>query len=79
MDRAVGADRRALPDALVRARWRTSSRSQTSNCVEFALLDAGRTVALRDSKDRSGPVLVFDWARWVHFVAGAKAGVFDVP
>lgn len=69
---------RPLPDTLVRARWRTSSRSQTSNCVEFAPLGAGVAVALRDSKDRGGPVLVFDRARWADFVTGAKAGVFDL-
>lgn len=69
--------RRVLPDTLVRVRWRTSSRSQTSNCVEVAPLGAGIAVALRDSKDRSGPVLVFDRARWADFVSGAKAGIFD--
>lgn len=78
MDRADRAASCTLPDMLVQARWRTSSRSQTSNCVEFAPLDAGIAVALRDSKDRNGPVLVFDRARWADFVSGAKAGVFDL-
>lgn len=78
MDRADRAEARALPDSPVPVRWRTSSRSQTSNCVEVAPLGAGVAVALRDSKDRDGPVLVFDRARWVDFVTGAKAGLFDL-
>ena len=37
-----------------------SSRSQTSNCVEVAQLrTATAEVALRDSKDPNGPVLLF--------------------
>lgn len=78
MNRAPRVDRSTGPDILVRARWRTSSRSQTSNCVEVAPLDAGIAVALRDSKDRGGPVLVFDRARWSDFVSGAKAGIFGL-
>lgn len=39
--------------------WRTSSRSgQTGQCVEVARTGTG--VAVRDSKDRGGPVLRFD-------------------
>lgn len=78
MNRADRARLRTPPDALARARWRTSSRSQTSNCVEVAPLEAGVAVALRDSKDRSGPVLVFDRARWSDFLSGAKAGIFGL-
>ena len=63
------------PSDLVRANWRTSSRSQTSNCVEVAPL-AGE-VAMRDSKDRRGPVLRFAGTRWREFVDGAKDGEFD--
>ncbi|MGC4894132.1 DUF397 domain-containing protein [Micromonospora sp. DT31] len=60
------------------AAWRKSTRSQTSNCVEVAPLHAGPTgVALRDSKDPSGPVLLFDRAGWLGFLAGAKTGRFD--
>ncbi|MEH1168023.1 DUF397 domain-containing protein [Micromonospora sp. CPCC 205539] len=64
---------------LTDAPWRTSTRSQTSNCVEFAPLTTGPTaVALRDSKDRSGPVLQFNRAGWLGFIAGAKKGQFDL-
>ncbi|PWR05362.1 DUF397 domain-containing protein [Micromonospora acroterricola] len=61
------------------APWRTSTRSQTSNCVEVAPLGTGPTaVALRDSKDRSGPVLLFNRAGWLGFIGGAKKGQFDL-
>ncbi len=61
--------------ALAEAPWRKSTRSQTSNCVEVAPLPAA--VALRDSKDRGGPVLLFDRAGWRSFLAGTKDGRFD--
>jgi len=63
------------PD-LDRAVWRTSSRSGgNGECVEVAQVDDG--VAVRDSKDRSGPVLVFEPAVWAAFIAAAKDGEFD--
>ncbi|MFC4017269.1 DUF397 domain-containing protein [Micromonospora sp. GCM10011542] len=64
---------------LADAPWRTSTRSQTSNCVEVAPLgSAPSAVALRDSKDRGGPVLLFNRAGWLGFIAGAKQGQFDL-
>jgi hypothetical protein len=64
---------------LATAPWRTSSRSQTSNCVEFApLADGPVAAALRDSKDRTGPVLLFDRTSWTDFIAGARSGRFDL-
>ncbi|MGC5021509.1 DUF397 domain-containing protein [Micromonospora sp. DT47] len=63
---------------LTHAPWRKSTRSQTSNCVEMAPLGAGpAAVALRDSKDPSGPVLLFNRAGWLGFIGGAKNGQFD--
>ncbi|SCL68980.1 DUF397 domain-containing protein [Micromonospora chersina] len=59
--------------------WRKSTRSQTSNCVEMAPLHTGpAAVALRDSKDPRGPVLLFNRAGWLGFIAGAKNGQFDL-
>ncbi|MEV1331862.1 DUF397 domain-containing protein [Micromonospora costi] len=64
---------------LANAPWRKSTRSQTSNCVEVAPLGNGpAAVALRDSKDRGGPVLLFNRAGWLGFIAGAKEGQFDL-
>jgi len=62
---------------LTRAAWQKSSRSSgNGNCVEVAVVD--EAVAVRDTKDRSGPMLVFTAAEWRAFVAGAKAGEFDL-
>jgi uncharacterized protein DUF397 len=61
-----------------RAEWRKSSRSGpwTDNCVEVAFVDG--LIAVRDSKNSSGPVLVFTPSEWDAFVDGAKDGEFDV-
>jgi len=55
-------------------RWRKSSRSSTNqgNCVEVADNLPGR-VLVRDSKDRSGPVLTFGPEVWRGFVEFAKS------
>jgi len=56
--------------------WRKSTRSGgQGNCVEVAETPA--TVGVRDSKDRSGPVLVFARPDWQAFVDDVKAGRFD--
>ena len=59
------------------ARWRKSSRSGENGCLEVAFVD-GR-VAVRDSKDRGGPVLVFDPHEWAAFIAAARTGEFSHP
>lgn len=59
------------------AGWRTSSYSGSDGqCVEVAFVGAGR-VAVRDSKDRSGPVLVFTGAEWTAFLAAARTRRLD--
>jgi hypothetical protein len=59
--------------------WRKSSRStDTRGCVEAAFLADGR-VAVRDSKDRTGPALVYTPREWDAFLKGAKDGEFDLP
>ncbi|MER5455731.1 DUF397 domain-containing protein [Micromonospora sp. NPDC002389] len=56
----------STPD-LSAARWFTSSRSANNgDCVECAILPDA--IAVRDSKDRSGPVLVFSHSQWSVFV-----------
>jgi hypothetical protein len=60
---------------LTGARWRKSTRSNGSggNCVEVADNLPG-VVAVRDSKDPDGPVLVFEPEAWRAFV-GLGVGV----
>jgi len=61
------------------AAWKKASRSNGNggnNCVEVAFLDTG--VAVRDSKNRSGPALMFTQAEWTAFVDSAKDGEFDI-
>lgn len=57
--------------------WRKSQRSGVNGCVEVAFAD-GR-IAVRDSKDRNGPVLVFTPHEWNAFLGGAQDGQFDLP
>jgi len=52
--------------------WRTSSWTDgAGNCVEVADNLPDR-VLVRDTKDRSGPVLTFDLVAWRSFVAFVK-------
>jgi len=66
-----------VEDDLTGAIWRKPSRSSNNgNCVEVAINLPG-VVAVRDSKDRSGPALVFTPAEWAAFTAGVRDGEFD--
>jgi hypothetical protein len=59
--------------------WVTARRSNGNggnNCVEVAQLDT--VIAVRDSKDRSGPQLNFGPSQWAEFVTGVKDGQFDL-
>jgi hypothetical protein len=57
--------------------WRKSTRSGGgSNCVEIA--HTNDAVGMRDSKDRDGGVLVFSPMDWSSFIAGVRAGEFDL-
>jgi uncharacterized protein DUF397 len=58
--------------------WRKSTRSDNggASCVEVAKNLPG-VVGVRDSKDRSGPVLAFMPEQWAAFVGGVKDGEFD--
>ncbi|MEU2040977.1 DUF397 domain-containing protein [Nocardia niwae] len=55
---------------LPKADWFKSSYSAThSDCVEAAFLDGGK-VGVRDSKNPTGPALVFQPHAWDVFTAG---------
>jgi hypothetical protein len=61
---------------LSRALWRKSTRSNNGGaCVEVAT-NLPAVVAIRDSKDPDGPVLVFNPDKWQAFVVGIRAGEF---
>ncbi|MBF6299992.1 DUF397 domain-containing protein [Nocardia amamiensis] len=64
---------------LTGARWFKSSHSGGgADCVEVAFL-AGGAVGIRDSKNSTGPVLVFTPSDWNAFTAGVMNGEFDRP
>jgi Domain of unknown function (DUF397) len=52
------------------------SGSGNPNCVEVGFVTA--EVMLRDSKHQDGPVLRFTTDEWKAFLAGVKAGEFDL-
>jgi Domain of unknown function (DUF397) len=61
---------------LTNAVWRTSSRSSgAGQCVEVAD-NLPEVVAIRDSKDRTGPVLTFGHESWSAFVTSIHGGGF---
>ncbi|MEJ3742302.1 DUF397 domain-containing protein [Actinomycetes bacterium KLBMP 9797] len=63
---------------LSHAKWRKSSRSgpNCDNCVEVAFV--GGAIAVRDSKNPTGPALLFTTDEWDAFVGGTKDGEFDL-
>lgn len=62
--------------------WRTSSRSSNAggNCVEAGpVRDESRRVAVRDSKDRAGGMLLCDASQWTSLIAAIRTGALDLP
>ncbi len=58
-----------------KAAWRKSSHSGDGGCVEVAFV--GDAIGVRDTKDRSGPVLEFTATEWSAFLSGVRDGSFD--
>nr|WP_030919264.1 DUF397 domain-containing protein [Streptosporangium amethystogenes] len=58
--------------------WKKSSLSGGSggNCVEIAGNLPG-AIAIRDSKNPTGPALTFTSAEWCTFLNSVKSGYFD--
>ena len=54
-------------DNCVEVGWRTSSYTEADNCVEVAFSTSD--VGVRDSKDRTGPILGFGPDEWRIFLA----------
>ena len=61
-------------DSTSQRSWRTSSYTGANggNCVEAG--HAGHLIAIRDTKDRGGPVLAVSAATWQQFAATVKTG-----
>lgn len=57
-------------------RWRKSTRSSAGNCVEVAY--GPDRVLVRDSANRTGPVLTFEPACFIEFIARIKRCEFDL-
>ncbi|NKY53624.1 DUF397 domain-containing protein [Nocardia vermiculata] len=58
------------------AKWFKSTKSDaTKDCVEVAFLDGGM-VGVRDSKNPTGPALVFTPGEWDAFAGGVRDGRF---
>ncbi|OKH97744.1 DUF397 domain-containing protein [Streptomyces sp. CB02923] len=62
-------DASALPVAW----WKSTYSDSGAQCVECGIVDA-HTVAVRDSKDPSGPALQFSRGRLAAFVSAVAAG-----
>ncbi len=54
--------------------WRTAKKNGNSGCVEVA---PAHLIAVRDSKDRNGAVLLYTPQEWEAFLDGVKKGEFD--
>jgi hypothetical protein len=57
--------------------WVKSSYSSSGNCVEVAARDHANRVLVRDTQDRTGPVLRVSAAVWRRFVNQVKRSLAD--
>lgn len=64
---------------LSRARWKRTSRTGDPDAGQLEIAFVDGYIAMRNSADPDGTVLVFTPAEWDAFVRGAKDGEFDEP
>ncbi|WP_380285479.1 DUF397 domain-containing protein [Kitasatospora purpeofusca] len=64
-----------VPEVAVRNWCKSSYSAQANDCVETGRL-ASAGMAVRDSKDPGGPMLLFAADAWLAFLAGVKGGEF---
>ncbi|PZG11141.1 DUF397 domain-containing protein [Micromonospora craterilacus] len=60
--------------------WHVSTRSGngSGNCVEAGpVLDGSGRFAVRDTKDRSGPILLYPAIGWTTFIASLRTTQFN--
>ena len=69
----------SVPDLadLSSATWRKSSFSGMNGCVEVAFVED--LVAVRNTRERDGMVVIFNQLEWEAFVLGVRDGEFDLP
>jgi hypothetical protein len=56
--------------------WKSSASGTQSDCVECGVVDA-RTVAVRDSKNPTGPALLLSRESLAGLVTAVRAGDFE--
>ena len=61
---------------LSHAAWRKSVYSYDNGCVEVAFIEG--QVAVRDSKNQNGAVLLFTPIEWRAFLHGVRDGQFSL-
>ncbi|MFD7901566.1 DUF397 domain-containing protein [Kitasatospora sp. NPDC059747] len=62
-----------MPAISARGWYKSSYSAQANECVETGHVTTG-DMAVRDSKDPSGPALIFRASAWEAFVAAIKTG-----
>jgi hypothetical protein len=68
----------SVDEDIPRDSWFKSSRSAANgNCVEVAFVSGN--VAVRDSKDPTGPVLRFTATGWRDFLGSVRSGAQELP
>ncbi len=74
----VNSDGARMDVDLSRLEWRKSRFSNNGgNCVEVASNLPG-VIGVRDSKNPTGPALIFTPDEWSAFLSGVKTGEFDL-